>query len=35
LENIENKIEDLQEELITNPGPDSLQKIQDIKKDLI
>ncbi len=35
LENIENKIEDLQEELITNPGPDSLQKIQNIKKDLI
>lgn len=35
LENIENKIENLQEELITDPNPKTLPKIQNIKKELI
>lgn len=35
LEYIENKIEDLQEKLINNPDHETLEKIQNIKRDLI
>jgi magnesium transporter len=35
MEKLEEQVEDLEEELVTNPSPDSLQKISRLKKDMI
>ncbi|MFA4877785.1 MAG: magnesium/cobalt transporter CorA [Methanoregula sp.] len=35
IEKLEEQVEDLEEELIANPTPDSLQKINPLKKDMI
>jgi magnesium transporter len=35
MENLEEQVEDLEEELVTDPTPDSLQKINRLKKDMI
>jgi magnesium transporter len=35
LEKLEEQVEDLEEELVANPTPDSLQKISRLKKDMI
>lgn len=35
LENIEDEVEDLQDELMSNPNPKTLQKIQKLKQNLI
>ena len=35
MEKLEGQVEDLEEELVTNPTPDSLQKINRLKKDMI
>jgi magnesium transporter len=35
MEKLEEQVEDLEEELVTNPTPDSLQKINHLKKDMI
>jgi magnesium transporter len=35
MEKLEERVEDLEEELVTNPSQDSLQKISHLKKDMI
>jgi magnesium transporter len=35
MEKLEEQVEDLEEELVTSPNPDSLQKISRLKKDMI
>jgi magnesium transporter len=35
LENIGDEIEDMEEELVTNPSPDTLQRIHDLKREMI
>ena len=35
LENIADEIEDMEEELVTNPSPDTLQRIHDLKREMI
>jgi magnesium transporter len=35
MEKLEERVEDLEEELVINPTPDSLQKINQLKKDMI
>ncbi len=35
LENIGDEIEDMEEELVSNPSPDTLQRIHDLKREMI